>query len=145
MAQQRFPNGIDASPETFYEYQKSVVKTAELIANGETIIYKAVFQFNEVLCAIDILVKDDNKWYAHEVKGSTSEKPTFVQDAALQYYVITNAGLDLQDIFILHLNNEYLRYDKLNLQELFTPTSVLEQVINLQPFIVQKEIELKIY
>lgn len=143
LAQQRFPNGIDASPETFYEYQISVVKTAELIATGATVIYEAAFQFNGVLCAIDILVKENNKWYAYEVKGSTSAKPTFVQDAALQYYVITNAGLALEDIFILHLNNEYVRYGELNLQELFTPTSVLEQVINLQSFIVQKEVELK--
>lgn len=143
LAQQRFPNGVDASPETFYEYQKSVVKTAELIATGATIIYEAAFQFNGILCAIDILVKDNNKWYAYEVKGSTSAKPTFVQDAALQYYVITNSGLALEDIFIMHLNNEYVRYGELNLQELFIPTSVLEQVINLQPFITQKEIELK--
>jgi hypothetical protein len=143
LAQQRFPNGVDASPETFFEYQKSVVKTAELIEAGETIIYEAAFQYNGILCAIDILVKEKNKWYAYEVKSSTSAKDTFVKDAALQYYVITNSGIELEDIFILHLNSDYVRYGELDLNELFTPTSVKDQVLDLQPFIKQKELELK--
>ncbi len=143
LAQQRFPNGVDASPETFFEYQKSVIKTLQLIEAGETIIYEAAFQFNGILCAIDILVKENNKWYAYEVKSSTSAKDTFVKDAALQYYVITNAGIELEDIFILHLNNDYVRYGELDINELFTPTSVKDQVLDLQPFIEQKEVELK--
>ena len=143
LAQQRFPNGVDASPETFFEYQKSVVKTAELIEAGKAIIYEAAFQFNGILCAIDILVKEKNKWYAYEVKSSTSAKDTFIKDAALQYYVITNSGIELEDIFILHLNSDYVRYGPLNLNELFTSTSVKEQVLDLQPFIKQKELELK--
>jgi hypothetical protein len=143
LAQQRFLNGVDASPETFFEYQKSIVKTAELIEAGKTIIYEAAFQFNGILCAIDILVKEKNKWYAYEVKSSTSAKDTFVKDAALQYYVITNSGIELEDIFILHLNSDYVRYGELDLNELFTPTSVKDQVLDLQPFIERKEVELK--
>ncbi len=143
MLGRRFPNGVDASPETFFEYQKSIVKTAELIEAGETIIYEAAFQYNGILCAIDILVKVNNKWYAYEVKSSTSAKDTFVKDAALQYYVITNSGTELEDIFILHLNSDYVRYGELDINELFTPTSVKEEVLDLQPFIEQKEVELK--
>lgn len=143
LAQQRFPNGVDASPETYFEYQKSVVKTAELIEAGETIIYEAAFQFNGVLCAIDILVKENNKWYAYEVKSSTSAKDVYVQDAALQYFVITNAGIDLEDIFILHLNKEYVRYGDLDLNELFTATSILEKVKGLYQFIKTKIQECK--
>ena len=124
-------------------YQKSVAKTAELIAAGETVIYEAAFQFEGVLCAIDILIKQDGYWYAYEVKGSTSAKETFIQDAALQYFVITNSGLDLKDIFILHLNNKYVRYGELDLQQLFTATSILNQVMALQDFIAEKIKELK--
>ena len=143
LAQQRFPNGVDASPETYYEYQKTVIKTAELIEAGETVIYEAAFQFNGVLCAIDILVKQNNKWYAYEVKSSTSAKDVYVQDAALQYFVITNAGIELEDIFILHLNKEYVRYGDIDLNELFTATSILEKVKGLYQFIKTKIQECK--
>ena len=143
LAQQKFPNGVDASPESYFEFQKSVVKTAQFIADGATIIYEAAFQFNGVLCAIDILVKKNNKWYAYEVKSSTSAKDVYIQDAALQYFVITHAGIDLEDIFILHLNNEYVRYGELNVDELFAATSIIESVIKLQPFITTKIEECK--
>lgn len=68
LAQKLFPNGVDASPATPYEYQKSVEKTAQLIKSGTGIIYEAAFQFEGVLCAIDILVKQNDIWKAYEVK-----------------------------------------------------------------------------
>ena len=49
----------------------------------------------------------------------------------------------MEDIYILHLNNKYKRHGELDLQQLFTPTSVLERVQALQPFIKEKELELK--
>jgi len=143
LARQLFPGGIDASPTTPYLYQQSVADTERYISDGHTIIYEAAFQYEGVLCAIDILVKNENNWYAYEVKSSTSVKPPQVQDAALQYYVITNAGLVLNDFFIVHLNNGYIRYGALDIAQLFTPTSVLEQVQELQTFIIEKAAELK--
>lgn len=143
LARQLFPGGIDASPATPYLYQQSVADTARYIGQGHTIIYEAAFQYEGILCAIDILVKKNNKWYAYEVKSSTSVKEPQVQDAALQYYVITRAGMSLGDFCIVHLNNQYVRYGELNIQQLFTPTSVLEKVQEMQAFIEEKAIELK--
>ena len=144
LAQKRYYGGVDASPVDAFHYQQSVFDTANLIAKGVKVIYEAAFQFDGVLAAMDILVKRNNKWYAYEVKGSTKVKDQFVQDAALQYYVITKSGLPLEDIFIMHLNNEYVRYGELDLQQLFTPASVLETVKNKQAEIAEKILDLKI-
>lgn len=70
LAQQLFPGGINALPENYYMYQQSVIDTMNFIRNGHQIIYEAAFQFNGVLCALDILVKNNNKWYGFEVKGN---------------------------------------------------------------------------
>ena len=144
LAQELFPGGVDASPETPYEYQKSVVKTQQLIMAGHKIIYEAAFQFDGVLCAMDILVWKNKKWYAFEVKGTTSVKEQFILDAALQYYLITNSGIALADISIIHLNNQYVRKGELNIQELFATESVLENVKEQQDFITQKIESLKL-
>ncbi len=144
LAQQRYYGGVDASPVDAFHYQQSVYDTANLIAKGAKVIYEAAFQFDGVLAAMDILVKRKDKWYAYEVKASTKVKDQFVQDAALQYYVITKSGLPLEDIFILHLNNEYVRYGELDLQQLFTPASVLEEVLKRQEEIAAKILDLKI-
>ena len=143
LAQKRFYGGIDVSPVDAFHYQQSVVDTANLISRGAKVIYEAAFQFEGVLAAMDIMVKRKDKWYAYEVKGSTSVKEPFLQDAALQYHVITNSGVELEDIFILHLNNKYIRNGELDLQQLFAPTSVLDEVRMRQVKVVSKINELK--
>jgi hypothetical protein len=142
LAQQLFPGGIDASPENPWSYQKSVINTRRFINSGCEIIYEAAFQFEGMLCAIDILVKKDFKWYAFEVKATNSVKPAHILDASLQYHVITNSGLDLANMSIIHLNKNYIREDSLDIKALFTSQSILNEVIENQPAIDAKSKEL---
>lgn len=138
LAQNIFPGGIDASPKDRFNYQESVIKTSELIESGAEVIYEAAFQFDGVLAAIDIMVKNNNKWYAYEVKSSSKVSGIYILDAALQYYVITNSGLTLQNISIINLNTDYVRKGELELRKLFKATSVLEDVLKKQEFIKSK-------
>ena len=71
LAQELFPNGVDASPENHFKMVESVGKTLDFISQGETTIYEATFLYDDVLAALDILVKDDEGWKAYEVKSST--------------------------------------------------------------------------
>lgn len=142
LARNLFPGGVDASPPDNFQYALSVKKTAEYIAAGKTIIYEAAFQYNGLLCAIDILVKQSDGWYAYEVKGSTKVKPVFIQDAAFQYYVITGAGLELQQMSLIYLNNQYIRKGVLQLEQLFTTAAITMEVKELSGFIQQKSNEL---
>lgn len=142
LARQLFPGGVDASPPDYFQYALSVKKTAEWIAAGRTIIYEAAFQHEGLLCAIDILVKRPDGWYAYEVKGSTRIKDVFIMDAAFQYHVITGAGLPLQQISLIYINNQYVRKGSLKLNELFTTTAITEQVLAYSPFIKTKAGEL---
>jgi hypothetical protein len=131
LAQQLFPNGIDASPLTPFDYQKSVKRTQSYLMTND-VIYEACFQYEGALCAIDILVRKDDLWYAFEVKGTNSVKPQHITDAAFQYYVMTRSGLPLGDISIVHFNSSYVRRGDLDVQALFTATSVLNEVIGQQ-------------
>lgn len=143
LAEQLFPGGVDARPETPFAYQQSVADTAKYIAEGRDIIYEAAFQYEGLLCAVDILVKQGNQWFAYEVKSTSKVKDQHIPDAAFQYYVITQAGLELADFSIVHLNTSYIRYGDLNVQELFTAESVLNRVLPMQEFIHEKGIALK--
>lgn len=131
LAQDLFPEGIDASPSSYFKMQESVFKTKELIENGATIIYEATFQYNGVIAALDILVKEKGGWKAYEVKSSTSVSDTYINDATIQYYVITNSGIDLKDISIVHINNQYVKNGKIDVKELFTTVSVYDEVQEL--------------
>lgn len=128
LAQDLFPGGVDVSPSAYYKMQESVFKTRECIENSEKIIYEATFQFNGVIAALDILVKDKEGWKAYEVKSSTSVSETYVMDAAIQYYTIVNSGIDLKDISIVHINNQYSKNGKINIHQLFTIELVYDRV-----------------
>lgn len=142
LARQLFPGGVDASPDNPYSYQKCVADTMRYLKNGHQVIYEAAFQFEGILCALDILVKVDNQWHAFEVKSTTGVKEPHILDTALQYYVITNAGINLADISIIHLNRQYVRQGALDIEQLFTPVSILDKVKAWQPEILLKKDEL---
>jgi len=133
LAQGLFPNGVDASPPDHFKMQESVFKTKQFIEAGETIIYEATFQYNGVLAALDILVKDDDGWKAYEVKSSTSVSDVYINDAAIQYYTIVNSGIHLKDISIVYINNQYVKDGEINVHELFTIESVYDRVQKVLP------------
>jgi len=135
LAQDLFPDGVDASPSSYFKMQESVFKTQEFIENGEQIIYEATFQHNGVLSALDILVKEEDGWKGYEVKSSTSVSDTYILDAAIQYYTIVNSGIDLKDISIIYINNQYIKDGSIDIQELFTVESVYDRVLELMPSI----------
>ncbi len=135
LAQGLFPDGVDASPSSYFKMQESVFKTQEFIENGEQIIYEATFQHNGILSALDILVKDKEGWKAYEVKSSTSVSETYILDAAIQYYTIVNSGIDLKDISIIYINNQYIKDGNIVIQQLFTVESVFDRVLEVMPSI----------
>jgi hypothetical protein len=143
LAQQLFPNGADASPENHFKMVESVAKTLDFISQGETIIYEATFLYNDVLAALDILVKDQEGWKAYEVKSSTKVTETYIKDAAIQYYTISNSGIDLKDISIVHINNQYTKDGELDINRLFTIESVYDQVLEFLPRIPNEVKRLK--
>lgn len=143
LAQQLFPKGEDASPENYYEFEKSVSNTIKLLQDKTKAIYEAGFLFDEVYVALDILVKETSGYTAYEVKSSTDVSDTYILDAALQYYVITNSGIKIKDFYIVHINNEYVKMGSLNVKKLFAQKSIFKEVKELQPYVVKKISELK--
>lgn len=143
LARQLFPGGKDASPPDPFSYLQSVQQTYDWIVSGEKVIYEAAFQYDGVLAALDILVCERGKWKVYEVKSTTQVKEQHIQDAALQYYVLKNAGINADDFFIVHLNGDYIRRGALDIQALFSRTSVYREVLELQADIENQILENK--
>ena len=139
LARNLFPDGVDASSNQGFKMKESVEKTRDYIDAGETVIYEATFVYDDVLVAVDILVKTGDSWNAFEVKSSTSISDTNILDAAVQYHTIDNSGINLNDISIIYINNSYIKNGQLEVDRLFSIESVLENVI-----IKQADIQLEI-
>jgi hypothetical protein len=144
LARQLFPGGIDLTPRSPSQYQKRVLETTEIIRQGKyDTLYEAVFQFDQLLIMLDILNRKDGEWYGYEVKSSLKISDTYLLDAAFQYYVITNSGLKLNDMFLVYVNKDYLFDEDLKLNDIFIFESVLEKVLELQDYVKEKVMEEK--
>ena len=127
LAQQYFPNGELALVDG-YANSKAVKRTEALIKKGVTTIYEATFASKNTLVAVDILHQIDGKWYAFEVKSTNSIKTEHIRDAAIQYFVMMHAGIEIEDISIMHFNKDYVKDGEIVPIELFKYESVFERM-----------------
>ena len=98
LAQQLFPGGIEmARPGV-----ATADKTQQFISEGIPVIYEACFLYNDVLIAIDILVRSEYGWNAYEVKSSGALSETYYNDAYIKDYVIRGSGLNLNSFFLVY-------------------------------------------
>lgn len=144
LAQKLFPGGIDASPKSHLDYDEAVILTNGLIKQNNKVIYEASFNFEDVLSVADIVVNEKSVLNVYEVKSSTSISQTYIRDAALQYWVISNCGYKIKDFSITYINNQYNRKGDLELDKLFITESVLKQILPLQKWVEEKVNRFKI-
>ena len=138
LAQDAFPEGKDASPESYFDFSKAIENTKLWINEGVETIYEAAFFYDEVLAALDILHHQDGQRWAIEVKSSTSLKDYHITDASLQYWVMTKAGFRPDKFFLMHINNKYIRNGFLDLEKLFIKVDITNQVIANQDMVEQR-------
>ncbi|WP_297099327.1 DUF2779 domain-containing protein [uncultured Draconibacterium sp.] len=105
-----FPGGIDIKS---LDYNEVLEQTNALLTNENAIIYEAAIRYKNLFIRADVLVKQGNKFYLHEVKAKSCDfddetgflstkgflapawKP-YVHDVAFQKYVLTRAFPQMQ-------------------------------------------------
>ena len=144
LAHEVFPDGINMSPNSPSQFPKKVQETWDNLSNPEVkVMYEAVFQYNDTLIMLDILVRDGDKWLAIEVKSSLRLSDTYYNDAALQYYVLHGCGVQLSDFRLMYLNGDYVKDGPIDVKQLFKMESVMDYVIEREPFVAQNVERLK--
>jgi len=131
LAQQLFPSGIEV-PFDGLSVSEQIAQTRQLIDSGVEVLYEASFDYDGIFVKVDILVKDGDAWQIHEVKMSTLVKDINLDDVAIQYYVLTQRGLPVSGVYLVHINNKYVRQGNIDVQDLFAGEDVLEEVVARQ-------------
>lgn len=119
------------------DFSSQMAKTKELIEHGTKVIYEATFCFDGILVMVDILRIGKDELIINEVKSSTSVKDVYIDDASIQYYVISSLGYKVSAVNIIHIDNSYVRGEKLELDKFFHAEDVTEQVKQKQADIPQ--------
>lgn len=144
LAQEYFPRGVNMAPNSPSQFPKKVIETMENLQNPMVnVMYEAVFQYNDTLVMVDIMVRDGEQWKAIEVKSSMRLSPTYYNDASLQYYVLHGCGVPLSDFQLMHLNGDYVKQGPIDVKQLFQHVSVIDYAKEQEPVIAANVERLK--
>ena len=94
-------------------------QTQHLIDGGAENIAEASFIHDGLYCAVDILRRDVDGFDIVEVKSSTSVKDIYIDDVAFQYYLLTRCGVNVKKVYLMYIDNSYVRHGDLELDKLF--------------------------
>ncbi|MGL5268279.1 MAG: DUF2779 domain-containing protein [Spiroplasma sp.] len=95
-------------------------KQKEVLNNKKyQVFFEPRFEFNNCVTKCDILKRNDKAWDLIEVKAVTWVKEEHMWDLLYQYDILTKCGLEIANIYIMYLNNQYIRQEKIDLKELF--------------------------
>ena len=138
---QLFPDGKEV-PFT-RDYDEMIATTKKWLDEGLSSIYEATFNYEGILVMVDILTISEGEIFIYEVKSSTEVKDIYLHDVSIQYYVLKNLGYKIKSAHVVHINNEYVRGDELDIYELFKIVDVTSEVDTIQSNIptILKEFE----
>ena len=106
--------------ETSFDKAAMTEMTRKFLSDGSETIAEASFMTDDNLfCSVDILNKNGDGWDIIEVKSSTGMKDIYIDDMAYQLYVLRKCGVNVKDVYNMHINNTYVRNGELELKELF--------------------------
>ena len=124
LAQTHFPGGV-LIDFPYREVDAKIAATSDALKAGAPSIFEASFLADDTFVAVDVLERLDDGFRLIEVKSSSSQKDEHIPDAAVQKHVLSQCGIDVLAVEIMHLNREYRHPDQ---GDLFNRTDVTTPV-----------------
>jgi Domain of unknown function(DUF2779) len=125
-----FPGGVQIIEEA-WQHAAAVTRTAKLMSEAFVpAIFEAAFDYEDIRIRVDVLERLANgAWGLREVKSSSGLKDHYLDDIALQTYVLRGAGVAISSIELLHVDTDYVRGPGgISWTDLFTRLDVGEAV-----------------
>ena len=125
------------TPDGGLDLSEMCRRTQECIARGVENIAEASFSWDGNYCAVDILHKTPGGWAIYEVKSSAGtvdmpeDDPEYVKyarDIAYQKYVLEQCGIKVTGTYLVRIDKEYVRGDRLDIKGLFYTANLSELV-----------------
>lgn len=138
-----FPGGKEV-PYLPGEETKMFEITKKYLDEGITSIYEASFVYDDIFVRVDLMNKTDKGWDIYEVKSSTRIRSYHEYDVSVQWYVLKSLNLiDLNDAFVVTLNNQFSKSDNIDPIKFFNINSVKQIAEDNQIEVKEKIHELK--
>ncbi len=98
-------------------------------AHPEDVMKQATVTSDTCEVRADILIRKhgSDKWDMYEIKSSTEAKKKHIYDATFQALAVEEKYA-VENVFILHLNRDYIRQGSVNVQDLFVAENITNKV-----------------
>lgn len=134
-AEALFVGGVTLGFNNYDEYRNLTERTQQALSDGVTTIFQSRFEWGKYNCLPDIVkVVGDKEVDLYEIKSSTRVKDEHLYDLAFQRAVIKANGLTIRKIFVIYVNNEYIRRGEIKPEELTKMNDVTLAVHSLASF-----------
>lgn len=114
-------------------FAKAFERSAELLQQNH-MIFEAGLQAGGALAFADVMLplskKGKPKWKMIEVKSSTSVKDYHRDDVALQCYVAKEMGVDIKEVALAHVNNNFIYEGGGNYQGLLQEEDLTQEALS---------------
>ncbi|MFH1326387.1 MAG: DUF2779 domain-containing protein [Candidatus Falkowbacteria bacterium] len=127
LAYKLYPGGANAGED---DMREAIAKSRKLIEDKTSIIFQPTVSGKDLFCRADIISynKAFDTWDIIEVKSSTEIKDIYIDDLSFQKICFEEAGLKVGEVFLVHINNQYVKNGEVNVSELFIVENITEQV-----------------
>ncbi|MDO9547140.1 MAG: DUF2779 domain-containing protein [Pelolinea sp.] len=98
--------------------------------NEETLHWQSTYSYQNYTVRTDALVEKphEGSFDLYEIKSGTGVQKENILDAVFQYLILSKQ-LNMDKIFILHLNKDYVRDGDLDIPQLFTADDITQDVL----------------
>ena len=126
-----FPGGVSAFDDNF---EIAVKNTKKLVAAGTKVIFQPTISNWDLFCRADIIKLNakTGEYDIFEVKSSTEVKGVHLIDLAFQKICFEKERIKIGKMFLVHINNKYVRNGEIEPGELLireNVTNAVEDVI----------------
>ena len=140
LARELFPCGI------LIEDRKDIQTTKELINKKEKIIYQPVFCTDKFEAIADMLIwnSDEKAYDIYEAKSTNSGKnkkkhdDEYKHDLAFQVNVLKKLSVPINKAYIIRLNSDYIRQEKLDVSELLVIEDFTNEVMGIADIVLDE-------
>lgn len=125
-----FPGGVLIDQEP-WQHAEAMARTVALMGDPSVpAIFEAAFEHEDVRIRADVLERlPSGAWGLREVKSSSGVKDHYLDDLAVQAFVLKGANIRLSSVQLIHVDTDYVRgADGISWPDFFARIDLIEEV-----------------
>jgi hypothetical protein len=125
----------DFSGTMYYALPETTLKE---IKKQTPVILQGRLETDNLTSIFDVLERvGDGIFDLYEIKSSTSVKPEHIPDLAFQTIVVEKSGFKVRNLYVLHVNNEYVRKGEVKPEDISKKEEVTAEVREAIPGVLE--------